>query len=340
MIYTGYSFIAGAGRPGRRQFSTRRFNMLTLALLSAVAMAAMPSQAPAGKDLSWAFPAKVELNRPPIQEEPGPKRLPGSTKTYTEEQIDNLSNPPDWYPEEHGPAPRVVQDGRLNKGFACGSCHLSSGQGHPESSDLAGLPAEYIVRQMADLRSGARKEPIRMAAIAQATSEEDTRQAAEWFASLKPSAAWIKLIETDTVPKTYLGPGRMRFAHPDGGREPIGNRIIMVPQDVARARLRDPHSGFIAYAPVGSMARGEALATTGGSGRSVACDICHGEGLRGLGNVPRLAGIHPIYLVRQLYNFQTGASAGKDAELMTRVVAKLSDEDIVALAAYAAAQAP
>ena len=46
--------------------------------------------------------------------------------------------------------------------FACGVCHLMSGVGHPESADMSGLKAEYIRRQMADFKSGARKEPNRM----------------------------------------------------------------------------------------------------------------------------------------------------------------------------------
>ncbi len=308
--------------------------MLVVALLSVLSRDA-DSRQQTGTDLSWAFPAKVELNQPPIAEAPGPKQLPGSTKSYTQEQIDNLSSPPDWFPDEHGALPRIVSDGSANKGFACGSCHLMSGHGHPESSDLVGLPAEYIVRQMADFKSGARKEPIRMNGIAQATSDEDVRQAAEWVASLRPNPApWVKVIEADTVPKSYLGPGRMRFAHPDGGTEPIGARIIMVPQDVARARLRDPHSGFIAYVPAGSIAKGKALVETGGSGKTIACSLCHGDSLQGLGNVPGLAGHHPIYTVRQLYQFKDATRNGADAQLMKKSVANLTDEDIVAIAAY------
>ena len=292
------------------------------------------SQQSTADDRSWAFPAKVELNRPPVAEEPGSKELPGSSKTYTQEQVDNLSSPPDWYPDDHGPVPRIVYDGSTNKGFACGSCHLMSGYGHPESSDLVGLPAAYIVQQMADFKSGARKEPIRMTAIAQSTSEEDAREAAEWFAGLAPSPTpWVRTIEVETVPRTYLGPGRMRFVHPDGGTEPIGNRIIMLPEDVARARLRDPRSGFIAYVPVGSIAKGKALVETG-AGKTVACAICHGDALQGLGNVPRISGHHPIYTVRQLYLFKDGSRTGADAALMTRPVEKLTDEDIVAIAAY------
>jgi cytochrome c553 len=138
---------------------------------------------------------------------------------------------------------------------------------------------------------------------------------------------------------TYIGPGRMRFAAAGGGMEPICNRIIEVPVDVAAARSRDPHTQFIAYVPTGSLAKGEALATTGG-GKTLACATCHGDGLKGMGSIPRLAGMHPIVLARQLYNFQTGASNGTSAQLMQTVVASLSDEDILDLAAYAASQNP
>jgi cytochrome c553 len=313
----------------------RRLVLVFVLVWASGASSGAQSQPTTADDLSWAFPAKVELNRSPLAEEPGPKQLPGTTKTYTQEQVDNLSSPPDWFPDEHGPLPRIVSDGSANKGFACGSCHLMSGYGHPESSDLVGLPAGYIEQQMADFKSGARKEPIRMAAIAQATSEEDVRQAAEWFANLTPAPTpWVRTVEADTVPKTYLGPGRMRFVHPDGGSEPIGNRIIMVPEDVARARLRDPHSGFIAYVPLGSVVRGKALVETGGSGKTIACATCHGDALHGLGNVPRITGHHPIYTVRQLNQFKNASRNGIDAALMKRAVEKLTDEDIVAIAAY------
>ena len=102
-----------------------------------------------------------------------------------------------------------------------------------------------------------------MNGIAKEVSEDEARQAAEWFAKL-PRRSFTRVIETDTVPKTFLGPGRMRFAEPDGSMEPIGNRIITVPEDQERARLRDPNSGFIAYVPLGSLAKGRDLVETGG----------------------------------------------------------------------------
>jgi cytochrome c553 len=72
----------------------------------------------------------------------------------------------------------------------------------------------------------------------------------------------------------------------------------------------------------------------------VQCSICHGEGLKGLGNVPRIAGLHPIYIARQLYLFKEGGRAGVDAALMKRPAAQLTDEDIVSLSAYAASLPP
>jgi cytochrome c553 len=147
------------------------------------------------------------------------------------------------------------------------------------------------------------------------------------------------VIETDTVPKTFLGPGRMRFAEPDGSTEPIGGRIITVPEDQERARLRDPNSGFIAYVPVGSLAKGRELVETGG-GRTLPCAQCHGDALQGQGKAPRLAGMHPIYTVRQLHGFKDGSRNGADAASMKPAVQQLNDEDILAISAYLGALTP
>ena len=106
------------------------------------------------------------------------------------------------------------------------------------------------------------------------------------------AAPGVKVVEADSVPVTYLGPGRMRFAAAGGAMEPIGNRIIEVPVDLLAARSRDPHTQFIAYVPVGSLAKGEALATTGG-GKTISCTTCHGDGLRGDGIHPAARGDAP-----------------------------------------------
>ena len=76
--------------------------------------------------------------------------------------------------------------------------------------------------------------------------------------------------------------GRDLLSRGGTATEPIGVRIIETPEDVAETQLRNPRSGFIAYAPVGSIKRGEVLATTGGNGKTTPCAVCHGPDLKGL----------------------------------------------------------
>jgi cytochrome c553 len=294
---------------------------------------------PAAKEPGWAFPVQ-QGTLPP--EPPGPKTLAGSSKTYTPEEIDNLLAPPDWLPNDHPPAPSIVQKGHAGA-LACGSCHLMSGTGHPESADVTGFSAEYLMQQMADFKSGARKDVARMNGIAKELSDDETREAVAWFALLK-SRRNNKIVEADTAPKTFNGQGRMRFVDPAGGTEPIGNRIISVPVDVTRARMRDPNTEFVSYVPVGTLARGKTLVETGDGGRTVACATCHGPTMLGQGTAgilaPRLAGQHPIYLARQLYLFKDGSRNGGTAALMTPVVANATDADILAISAYLASLDP
>jgi hypothetical protein len=79
-------------------------------------------------------------------------------------------------------------------------------------------------------------------------TDEQAREAAQYFASL-PRRPFGKVVEAETVPVTALRNGRMRYVEPDAGTEPIGDRIITVPDDMARARLRDPYSGFTSRSP-------------------------------------------------------------------------------------------
>lgn len=317
------------------------FVLSGLVAVSAIGIA----QAQTGGSLIWAYPVP-DKNPPPGSGDKSPKSLPGSTKSYTQPQIDDAFAPPDWYPEEHAPLPAVVQHGVQAQ--ACGACHLMSGLGHPESAYLAGLPVEYMLRQMADFKAGLRKDPkeyeaalraSRMNIISAGLPDEEMRKAIEWFANLKP-AVWYKVVEAKEVPKSWVNGGRMRLPLPGGGTEALGDRIITLPQDPERVEERDPHSGFIAYVPVGSIKKGEELVTKGGSGKTIACATCHGEGLKGLGDIPRVAGIHPIYVMRQLYDFQVGANSSSAAAQMKKVVEKLTPDDMLAIAAYTATLTP
>jgi cytochrome c553 len=318
----------------RKAFRIFLFASLPGLTVSAQVPLSVPNGLPA-----WAYniPDKVQ---PPTVETRGPVHVEGSTKEYDAAKIAGNANPPDWFPGEHGPAPRSVTGEAGATPMACGSCHLMSGQGHPESADIAGLPAEYIVRQMKYFKTGARKDDARMGPIAKAASDDDVRQAAEYFAGLKPTP-FVKVIEIATPPKTYVNTaGRHRLLSPDGGTEPIGHRIIEIPEDPIRTTNRDPHSGFLAYVPPGSIARGEALVKTGASGKTIGCAVCHGDGLNGLGEVPRIAGMQPVYIARQLITMQNGSSAGLAAALMKKVVANLSEDDIIAISAYLGSLSP
>jgi cytochrome c553 len=319
-----------------RTSTSVRICILVCALAPLLIVRELTAQAaltvPAGLP-DWAFNVPDPKIQPTAVRVEGIVKAPGSAKEYEAAKIAGNANPPDWFPDEHPEAPPAVKGGP-GITLACGSCHLMSGQGHSESADLAGMPAEYLIRQMAYYKSGVRKDDARMGPLAQTTSDKDVREAAEYFAALKPSV-FVKVIETATPPKTFIATaGRHRQLHPDGGTEPIGRRILQIPADPFRTEIRDPHSGFIAYVPPGSIARGKALVAGGASGKTVQCSICHGETLKGLGEVPRLAGLQPLYVARQLFDMRYGSSAGKAAQLMKPVVTNLSDDDIIAIASY------
>ena len=296
--------------------------------------------------LPWAF--VVNDPAPAVVERPDPAEVvtvPGSRVSMPRSQININNGPPDWHPEGHPPMPEVVARGAGPEVVACGYCHLPNGQGRPENASLAGQPFEYIVQQMEDYRNGLRKTgeprmgpPARMMRIGTAATDEQSRVAAEYFSSIefKP---WIRVVETDMVPRTRFA-GSIFQVVEGGGEEPIGNRVVEVAVDLHLFELRDDATGFIAYVPRGALRRGAELVNEGGGGRTVACTICHGAGLRGMGPVPALAGRSPSYMARQLYDLQQKNRDGAWSDLMDRVVRDLTVEDIVAIVAYTASLDP
>ena len=292
--------------------------------------------------LPWAYP--LGPGAPPLEAEK-PYDLPGSSVKFTGNQVRDAFNVADWQPGDHPPMPGVVKNGKQPDVRGCGYCHLPNGQGRPENAALAGLPAAYIRQQIADWKSGARKSseprmgpPAAMLGIGKAVLDEDAKTAAEYFSSMK-FKSWIRVVEAETVPKTE-GSGGMLVAAKPPSTEPIGQRIIEMPENLDRTELRDPRSGFVAYVPVGSVAKGKALVESAAPGKTVTCSICHGDSLKGLGNVPRLAGLHPIYIARQLYLFKDGTRNGGDAQLMKKPVANLTEDDILSVSAYLGSLAP
>ncbi|HXP45941.1 MAG TPA: hypothetical protein VN810_01620 [Terriglobales bacterium] len=301
--------------------------------------------AAAAAPLPWAYPVNppAQPGAQPAVPDTGEHKLPGSSKSFTRKQATDLFNPPDWFPEDHPTMPEIVVHGRRPDVRACGYCHLPNGQGRTENASLAGLPAAYIVQQMADYRNGLRKSseprmgpPSTMLLIGKAANEEESKSAGEYFAKLKYKQ-WVRVVEAKMVPKTKV---EGWILVPEGGEEPIGMRIVETPEDHERFELRDSSIGFVAYVPPGSVKKGEELVSKGGSGKTLRCSICHGDGLKGLGQVPFLAGRSPSYLVRQMNDFKTGNRQGAWSPLMKEAVAKLTTEDMVDIAAYAASLKP
>src|SRR3954453_9551927 len=146
----------------------------------------------AADNLDWAYPVTPP---PEPLNNTVQKQVPGSPKKSTQAQIDDPFNPPDWFPNEHPPMPEIVaRGGPKPAGRACAQCHLPSGDGHPESSSLAGLPANAIIRQMAAFKNGERKG-VRagvMIAMAKVLSDAEVKTPSEYFPKLKPTPGFNK----------------------------------------------------------------------------------------------------------------------------------------------------
>ena len=275
--------------------------------------------------------------------DPTPRSMPGSKFTFTAAEVRNAFAPADWFPEDHPSMPDIAAHGRQPDVRACGFCHMPNGKGRPENAPVAGLPKGYIVQQLLDFKTGARKtaeprKPNDMGNLAPFLTDKDIDEAAAYFSSM-PWTQWIRVVETDTVKKTRVA-GQMYHLVDDGTTEPIGVRIVEAPEDESLEALRAPRSGFVAYVPTGAIKKGEELVTTGGGGKTIPCGICHGPDLRGVATIPGLANRSPSYLGRQLWDFQTGARKGPMAALLQPVVEKLTNEDIVDILAYTASRKP
>ncbi len=317
---------------------------LSATFLTVLSSAAAPPDQARETPPAWAYAVNPPNFKAPA-DDGSLRHVPGSARSFTLTQVRDSFLSPDWHPDDHPPLPEIVAHGRKPGVLACGYCHRAEGTGGPENTSLAGLPAAYIIQQMADFESGARdtsvpgRAPVtNMIASAKAATTEEIEAAATYFSSLKPKPL-IRVIETNTVPKHRVFGWHMM---PINGAEtePIGQRILESPENLDQFVSRDSRVHFIAYVPEGSIQKGKSLATTGGEGRTVQCAICHGPDLKGLGPIPPIAGRSPTYIIRQLYDFKHGARAGLFSPLMKPTVEHLTLEDMIALAAYAASLTP
>jgi cytochrome c553 len=308
--------------------------------MAAKLAAAAPSAPPA--EIAWAFPPAAAPRAPPSQTRI--ERLPGVAVTHTEAEIYDQFKMVDWRPVGRPPIPAVVREGRKPDVRACGYCHLPDGSGRPENAALAGLPADYIVRQLVDMHSGARQSvgvdwgpAALMRTTAAAMGPAEMIAAARYFAAIR-FRPHTRVIEAAATPKA-TPTDRVYGLATSGPRQPLGQRIVEGPENLQRFELRDDALRYVAYAPPGSIAAGARRAATGGGEQTQVCASCHGAGLKG-GAGPPLAGRSPTGLFRQLYAFKTGARNGALAAPMRAVAAKLTTPDMIALAAYAGSLRP
>ncbi len=100
-------------------------------------------------------------------------------------------------------------------------------------------------------------------------------------------------------------------------------------KNLSNTDIQDLAAFFASRTP--QSAGGDPNLAKAGSALANTCLGCHGNGARGNGAVPRLAGQQPAYLSKQLHDFKSGARKGGPMQAM---VANLSDSQIEQLAAY------
>ena len=338
---------------------TSQGSLILALVVVAVATVVVRGQVPAPPPWAYGFSeAGTEPAAPPCSQDSKPMdcahsgephtatdvmyTVPESDLTFNEAQVYDNYGPADWNPGDHPTMPDIVAAGRESDTLrACGVCHYPNGMGKPENASPAGLPAAYVLAQLEAFRNGTRRsaEPRKanyneMIQIARYMTEAEMQEVAEYYASIE-RREWITVVEPETVPRTTHTQNGLFYPLPGDETEPLGSRIIEVPEaPQLTLTLRAPRSGFVAYVPVGSLARGEEIVTTGG-GTTVQCTLCHGADLRGVADVPGIADVPTSYVVRQLYDIQAGT---RESEIMRPVVAKLTEDDMIAIAAYLASK--
>jgi cytochrome c553 len=298
----------------------------------------------------WAYGLEATTGAPPPDrpdsdarggaDDGTPRHLPASKFSFTLTQLRNVYGPADWYPEDHPAMPDIVAHGHKPDVRACSFCHYPNGKGRPVNTNLAGLPYNYILHTLDDFKAGNRgsadtrkANTNEMIKFATRMTDDEKKDAARYFSSMQWTP-WVRVVESDTIPKMLIANG-IYLRAPGNDTQSLGDRIIETPENVeATEVLRDDRSGFVAYVPPGSIKKGESLVMTGGAGKTIRCTTCHGADLMGMDPVPGLAGRSPSYLVRQLYDMQHGFRTGEWTAQMKPVVAKLSAEDMMAIAAY------
>jgi len=274
----------------------------------------------------------------------------GSDQEFTRLDFRSHTIYPEWfpgdYPQPPPPVNMVGSESLGNTARACSLCHLANGKGRPENAPPSGQPAAYTIQQLRDMQNDLRNtsdprksNPHTMVRLAKGMTDEEIVEMADFYEAI-PWTPWIRVIETDMAPPMHLETGNMFITVGVEPSLPLNGIIIETPENELESNyLRSPRSGWNAYVPVGSLAKGEELVTTGG-GKTVACNICHGSDLMGIGIMPGIAGRSPSYMMRQLWDMREGTRKGPNVPLMMPVIENLSVEDMTNIVAYLASLMP
>jgi cytochrome c553 len=135
----------------------------------------------------------------------------------------------------------------------------------------------------------------------------------------------------------------------DGTREypPMNYLVAYLPDAYLRemaehfAKQRPPFEAKDpAPADATMLARGRAIATVGDPRKAIPpCTACHGARLTGMNpGIPGLVGLRATYITAQLTRWRVGSRHATEPDCMKRIVSRLSEEDIAAVAAWLARQ--
>jgi cytochrome c553 len=108
-------------------------------------------------------------------------------------------------------------------------------------------------------------------------------------------------------------------------------------KNLSREDMFDLSAFFAAQKPVSNKFKADPAKVAKGKTKAdeVLCTMCHLGGFKGQNEIPRVAGQHYDYVVKQMKDFKTGKRTN-DAGNMASVSKTLSDQDIDNLAHYVA----
>ncbi len=193
-------------------------------------------------------------------------------------------------------------DAGKTKAASCASCHGATGiSAIGTFPNLAGQKDAYIVKQLADFKSGARTNMM-MAPMAANLSEQDMADLAAYFSIQKRTSEEAVASDDSSAPATASAAGSVEI--------------------VTSTTAKGLYAGDV----------------KAGQEKSVMCASCHGaDGNSLIAIYPKLAGQSASYTAKQLANFKSGERVNS---IMAGMVAGLSPKDMDDLAAYFAVQTP